>query len=230
VKLEHVVPWGRSLDEYRLMFRLSDSDLNKRILGCSDGPASFNAQTTAFGGQVVSVDPIYQFTAWQIRSRIDEVYPEVMEQMAIHADDYVWKQIPDLEQLSRVRMGAMATFLADYHPGLEAGRYVHAMLPELPFDDHAFELALCSHFLFLYSEQVDLALHIRAMKELCRVAREVRVYPLVALDGRPSPHVGAVTASLRQSGIEVCLQPVEYEFQKGAVEMLVATSGSVHRS
>ena len=31
--LDHVVPWGRSFDEYRRMFALTDDDLNTRILG-----------------------------------------------------------------------------------------------------------------------------------------------------------------------------------------------------
>jgi hypothetical protein len=35
--------WGRSLDEYKLMFRLSETDMKSKILGCGVGPASFNA-------------------------------------------------------------------------------------------------------------------------------------------------------------------------------------------
>ena len=49
MKLEQVVPWGRSLAEYRAMFALSEADLQRRILGCGDGPASFNAEMTAAG-------------------------------------------------------------------------------------------------------------------------------------------------------------------------------------
>ena len=44
VRLDHIVPWGRSLDEYRLMFNLTESELGSTILGCGDGPASFNAE------------------------------------------------------------------------------------------------------------------------------------------------------------------------------------------
>jgi hypothetical protein len=35
--LEQVVPWGRSFDEYRRIFALTDDDLRLRILGCGDG-------------------------------------------------------------------------------------------------------------------------------------------------------------------------------------------------
>lgn len=52
--LEQVVPWGRSFDEYCHMFALSSDDLALRILGCGDGPASFNAGATRRGMAVTS--------------------------------------------------------------------------------------------------------------------------------------------------------------------------------
>ena len=59
--LDKVVPWGRSFDEYCRMFLLTDQDLAGRIVGCADGPASFNAEATRLGTRVVSCDPIYAF-------------------------------------------------------------------------------------------------------------------------------------------------------------------------
>ena len=47
MKLSVVIPWGRSFDEYRRMFVLTGDDLAGTILGCGDGPASFNAEATA---------------------------------------------------------------------------------------------------------------------------------------------------------------------------------------
>lgn len=44
--LADVVPWGRTFEEYRAMFALTDADLDGRILGCGDGPAAFNAVAT----------------------------------------------------------------------------------------------------------------------------------------------------------------------------------------
>jgi hypothetical protein len=46
MELSKVVPWGGSLNEYRQVFSLSAEDLHKKILGCADGPASFNAELT----------------------------------------------------------------------------------------------------------------------------------------------------------------------------------------
>ena len=70
MELSKVVPWGRSSNEYREMFSLSEVDLKIKILGCGDGPACFNAEMSKSGGNVISVDPIYQFNAEQIHSRI----------------------------------------------------------------------------------------------------------------------------------------------------------------
>ncbi len=42
-------PWGRSLDEYQGMFALSPDDLAGKIIGCADGPASFNCESDAPG-------------------------------------------------------------------------------------------------------------------------------------------------------------------------------------
>ncbi|WP_026362534.1 hypothetical protein [Cycloclasticus pugetii] len=222
MQLSEVIPWGRSLSEYRGMFSLSESDLKKSIVGCGDGPASFNAELSRTNDQVVSVDPIYQFTAEEIRSRIDTVYPQVMEQVANNTIDYVWKDIANVEAMGKIRMGAMQIFLNDYEHGKKSGRYVNSALPMLPFKDHAFELALCSHYLFLYSGHVDRAQHLLSMKELCRIATEVRVYPLLSLgDNQVSPHLKPVMTALKESGFEVSLSAVPYEFQKGASEMLV---------
>lgn len=221
--LKTVVPWGRSLREYKDMFLLNDRDLNKTILGCGDGPACFNAEWTQKGGRVVSADPVYQFSPEQIQSRIDELYPEIMEQMTRTAENYVWSNIKSVSELGKIRMDAMAKFLLDYSSASQ-GRYITATLPELPFEDMQFDLALCSHYLFLYSAQVSKAEHLAAFTELCRVAGEIRVYPLIALDGSKSKHIESVISLLESLNRKVEFKKVNYEFQKGATQMLVATA------
>ena len=171
MELKNVVPWGRSFDEYKEIFSLTQVDLKKSILGCGDGPASFNTELSAQGGKVVSVDPTYRFSTKQLKNRISEVYDEVMPQMHLNKEKYIWDSIPSVEELGNVRMSAMDKFIVDYDKGKEEGRYVEASLPNLNFKDKQFDLALCSHFLFLYSEQVSLDEHVKALKELCRVAK-----------------------------------------------------------
>jgi len=222
MKLDNIVPWGRSLHEYTSMFSLNENDFSKKVLGCGDGPACFNAEITKNSGNIISVDPVYQFSAKQIRSRIDAVYPHIMSEMKKNHESYIWKDISSVNDLGKIRMASMETFLNDYDDGKKSGRYLNASLPNLPFENHAFDLALCSHYLFLYSEHVDEAHHIASLLELCRVAKEVRVYPLISLDGSRSRHLDAVISVLKNKNIDVSLQPVKYQFQKGANEMLVA--------
>ena len=86
VQLSQVVPWGRSLAEYVGMFGLTEGDLGKRILGCADGPASFNAEMTARGFRVVSCDPLYVFNSRELRQRFAETFETMMGQMPAKRD------------------------------------------------------------------------------------------------------------------------------------------------
>ncbi|WP_419535604.1 SAM-dependent methyltransferase [Endozoicomonas sp.] len=224
MKLENVVPWGRSFEEYREMFSLSEDDLKKFILGCGDGPASFNAEHSSQGGSVVSIDPAYKFTAQELQSRIAEVYDEIMPQMQANKDKYLWESIPSVEALGNIRMSAMEKFIADYEKGKEEERYIEASLPTVSFSDKQFDLALCSHYLFLYSEHISLNEHIQSLIELSRVAKEVRVYPLLSLDGKISTHLQAAMSALGDLGLSTSLANVGYQFQKGATQMLVVKS------
>jgi hypothetical protein len=218
--LEQVVPWGRSFDEYRRMFALSDADLSQSILGCGDGPASFNAEATRRGTSVVSIDPIYSFDAAGIQERISATCDTILDEARRNAHEFVWDAIGSVEELGRVRMAAMRAFLEDFPHGRTQGRYVEAALPTLPFSDRSFDIALCSHLLFLYSRQLDQAFHVSATMELCRVASEVRIFPLLALGGEPSPHAEGVASALRACGFTVSLEKVPYEFQKGGDHMM----------
>lgn len=224
-RLENVVPWGRSYDEYIAMFALQESDLHKRILGCGDGPASFNADMTRRGGQVVSIDPLYRFSATEIRRRIEETREQVLEQARQNRQEFNWTTIRSVEHLGGLRMEAMEQFLADYPGGLEQGRYVDGELPRLPFADGAFELALCSHLLFLYSEQLSADFHVASIRELCRVADEVRIFPLLEFGAQPSRHLEIVTNTLEEAGFRVRVETVDYEFQKGGNQMMIVNGG-----
>jgi hypothetical protein len=218
--LDRVVPWGRSFDEYRRMFALTESDLDSTILCCADGPASFNAEATRQGARVVSCDPLYRLEARQIRDRISATYCQVLDQTQRNVDEFVWDTIPSVEELGRVRMAAMEMFLKDYETGKMQGRYVDAELPVLPFPDRTFQLALCSHFLFLYTGQLDESFHLASIREMCRAATEVRVFPLLALGGAMSPYVGPAIDALRASGYAASIEAVPYEFRRGGNQML----------
>jgi len=218
--LDQVVPWGRSFDEYCRMFALTERESGLRILGCGDGPASFNSEMTRRGGRVVSCDPIYRYDANQIKARIAATYDEVLDQARQNADEFVWTSIRSVEELGRLRMAAMQDFLEDYPLGRAAGRYIDAALPNLPFEDQAFDLALCSHFLFLYSAQLGESFHQSAVREMSRVSREIRIFPLLALGATPSRLVAPIAEACRAQGFHVSIENVSYEFQRGGNQMI----------
>jgi hypothetical protein len=203
------------------MFGLTEVDLGLCILGCGDGPAAFNSVLTKQGGKIVSVDPIYVFEPEQIRERIAETYETAIAQMRRNQGDYVWGAIPSVEQLGSLRMSAMETFLADFDTGKVESRYIPGELPSLPFENGTFDIALSSHFLFLYSAHLSAEFHLQALQEMLRVAHEVRVFPILTLDGTSSPHLHFVNEHLANQGFSMKVKRVPYEFQRGGNEMLV---------
>lgn len=221
LKLEKVVLWGRSLAEYIRMFNLTADALNQRILDCAGGPASFNAEMTHQGYSVISCDPIYQFSAEKIAQRIQETYQTVIEKAKATREYFVWQDIESPEKLGQIRMWAMQQFLDDFPLGIQQGRYIIGELPRLPFDTAQFDLALCSHFLFTYSDVLSLEFHLESIQELCRIANEVRIFPLLNTFSREvSPLLPLVMQELAAQGYHLELQQVGYEFQKGGNQLL----------
>jgi hypothetical protein len=220
IKYEEAVPWGRSFNEYRRMFHLTNGDLNRSILGCADGPASFNAAMFRKGHRVISCDPLYEFTAERIKQRIDATYEEVIAQTRENQQKFVWDLIASPDELGRLRLEAMRDFLVDYDQGKRDGRYIPAQLPDLPFAPLSFDIALCSHFLFLYSDQLSLAFHQQAVDELCRVACEARIFPMLTYNAEPCPYISLVIEHLKEASHSVSIEKVPYEFQRGGNTMM----------
>jgi hypothetical protein len=219
--LPSVMPWGRSLEEYVRMFDLRDSDLASRILDCAAGPAGFNAEMHRRGCTVVSCDPIYRFSAAEIARRIDETCDIMLRNASAARANFVWTEMQSPERLGEIRMAAMRLFVEDFSPGLAEGRYRCAELPSLPFRDAEFDLAVCSHFLFTYSQLLPLDFHVASVRELCRVAKEARLFPLLPNFGSArSSHAVALVDQLTAQGYRCEIQRVRYEFQKGGNEML----------
>jgi hypothetical protein len=226
MKLEAVVPFGRSLDEYIRMFNLTAADLGRHILGIGDGPASFNAEATQQGVQVISVDPVYAFSGLEIQRRFEAVVDGIIEQVRATPNNWVWGYHKSPDDLRHHREQALAKFLADYDQGKDCDRYQVGELPKLNFPDGAFDLALCSHFLFLYSEHCDYNFHRASIRELLRVSREVRIFPLLTLAQGRSPYLTPILEDLRIQGQNASIVRVDYELQPGGNEMLVINAPS----
>ncbi|MDO8287903.1 MAG: methyltransferase domain-containing protein [Parvibaculum sp.] len=217
--LDGIVPWGRRLDEYEAFFALSDVPLAARILDVGGGPASFAGEASAQGRHVTAIDPIYAAEGGAIRAQFERTAKAMKAGMTAARYRFNWKFYGSEELVHKRRREALDLFLADYaREG--AVRYVPGSLPDLPFADGTFDLALSSHLLFLYGDELNADFHVSALRELMRVAGEVRVFPLLNLDGRPSSHLPVVMQAMRADGFVPELCDVDFEFQIGATKML----------
>ncbi len=223
IKLESVVPFGRSLDEYQQIFNLSEDDLFQYILGVGDGPASFNAEMLKRGHAVTSLDPLYELSGEEIQQRFYQMVDDVIEQVKSTPDNWVWTYHQFPNDLRRNREQALMTFLKDYDSGKQQGRYRIGELPHLlGIEDQSYDLALCSHFLFLYADHFDGDFHQAAIQEMLRVATEIRIFPLLTLAREKSIYVEPIIQSLQSRGFNVGIKKVAYELQRGGNEMLWA--------
>jgi hypothetical protein len=221
LNLQQVIPFGRSKAEYELMFNLTPEDLSKTIVGIGDGTASFNAEMAAQGQIVTSVDPLYEFSATAITQQFEAVVDRIFTQIERTPNDWVWTYHPSPQHLRQTRTQVLETFAADYNLGKQQGRYITGSLPELPFPDRIFALALSSYLLFVYTEQFSLDFHITAIREMCRIASEVRIFPLVMANRHErSPYLDPVRHRLASEGIDSEVICVDYELQRGGHEMI----------
>lgn len=108
---------------------------------------------------------------------------------------------------------------------LECDDEVQAALPNLPFKDNQFELALCAYFLFS-AKELSAPFHLAAIKEMCRVAGEARIYPLSDAKGEPSAILPQVMLELQQENYGLEIKEVDDKLQKDGSAMLRVWSQS----
>ena len=214
---------SRSFDEYVAMFDLDPVVLSGSILDCSAGVAGFTAEAAHRGARAVAVDPAYALP----RAELAQLGNADLGRGSAIADQYpdrftfAWYGGP--ERRLSLRNRALAQFLLDL--ATQPARYVAGQLPQLPFRDGSFDLAVCSHLLFTWADQLGLDWHRAALLELARVATEVRVFPTVMQGpGDPVPFWDRLMTDLAQAGLRSELRQVPYEFQVGADRMLVVRS------
>lgn len=219
-ELSSVVPWGRTLEEYKTMFNLNEEELKKSIASFGDGPASFNSEMTELKNNVTSFDPIYQFGKEQILNRIEETKDIVMKQTRENKDNFVWTTIKDLDELEKMRMGAMYNFTEDFDKGREENRYIPHELPnKTTFSDKHFDIGLSSHFLLLYPN-LGLDFHIKSIDEMLRICKEVRIFPILDLDAKESSMLKPIVDNYCKS-YDVKIEKTNYMFQKDGDKMLI---------
>jgi SAM-dependent methyltransferase len=214
-----VLVTSRSAAEYRAMFDLAPEDLaTGSVLDCCAGGSSFAAETD---GRILAIDPAYALGRDALAVRVRAALHEGDRIIDQHADRFEWGWYGSPSRRAELRSTAAERFLADLQVRPE--RYVAGALPDLPLLSDSFDLVLCSHLLFTWSDQLDEDWHRRALAELVRVARhEVRIFPVVVQGtGDPVGFLDGLRAGLHTMGHHSHLRDVPYRFQRGADQMLL---------
>ena len=192
------------------------------VLDCSAGAASFVAEASTHGAHAIAVDPAYSLDRDELTATVRESITSGAAIAEQFADRFVWDWYGSREARDAMRKTALSRFLVDYVTLPQ--HYRSGALPTLPCDDAEFDLALCSHLLFTWADELGCDWHHAAIVELSRVAREVRIFPtLVQGAGAPVPFWDELMSRLADVGLSAHKRRVDYEFQVGGNEMLVVT-------
>ena len=121
--MKNVVPWGRTLDEYRKMFSLSDAELEGHIACFGDGVASFNAECDMQGGHVTSFDPVYRFSCDRLELVLEEAKRRLIEKTCHEGHGNGRSGVErDINELQKRHMTAVEIFMDDFEEGKKQGR------------------------------------------------------------------------------------------------------------
>ena len=217
---------ARSFAEYRAMFGLVDGDLRGSVLDCPGGGASFAATACARGVDARAVDPVYALPAAELAGRLDRELERGAAWARANADRYEWGFYGTPTDHARLRAESARLFVADHaaHPE----RYLPGSLPALPIRDGTVDLVLSSHLLFTYADRLDEKFHRDALLEMARVSRrEVRVFPLVDQAGAALPGLlDRVLRDMAAAGVAADVVDVDFEFQRGATQLLRLRTGA----
>ncbi len=218
--MRKLVLWGHGVDEYREMFDLSQDEINSRILEYGCGPSAVNYQQTQKNHQVVSCDPLFVLDKDTLSSKAIMIFADMAEQVKKEQERFDFTRSGSYENLVAERKQGMQQFFADYSAGKAEGRYLGVADYHLPFADFSFDFALSSHYLFADLDDQTVAFHLEVIRELARVAKEVRIFPLIDREGNTSEFLGPVLLGLQEHNYGVEVREVAFHLHPTGNAML----------
>ena len=203
--MRRAVLWGHHANEYKEMFDLNDDHFSLPLLEYGCGPSALNSTVHDKNSLVVSIDPLFSLGKSDLLQKTTLMFDE--RALALRSDPLLLDVTAygGLDAFIAYRKQGMALFFKDYEQGLTAKRYRADAIDSLPFDDFTFNMALSSHYFFgdgnIHSVDDTLSM----IKSLARVAKEVRIFPLLNRPSVTSEQLGPVLLGLQQNnyGVEV---------------------------
>lgn len=217
--MRKLVLWGHHLDEYKEMFGLSNEDLSGKLLEYGCGTSAVNAELRD-KNRLISCDPLFTLDKGTLATKVSLIFEDMVEQVKKHQDKFDFSSYGSLDALITLRRQGIEEFFADYELGKSEKRYVPATDYTLPFAHFEFDFALSSHYLFADLDDQDVEFHLNVIRELARVAKEVRIFPLIDRHDQLSPFLGPVLLGLQQDGYGVEVREVSYHLQPKGNAML----------
>lgn len=219
--MERLVLWGHHLDEYRDMFDLPEAALSMRFLEYQSGASAFQFELRGIASHVVSYDDWFHLSKEALHDKVETSFSGRLEQIIHHAEAFDLSRYADnLDQLTAYRRQGINEFFQDYDLGHAEGRYLFAEQTSLPFPNFFFDYALSAHHFFSAMAPQTLPYHVETIAELARVAKEVRIFPLVDAQGVPSELLGPVILALQQKNFGIEVRNVGYHLQPKGNAML----------
>lgn len=203
--MRKLVLWGQAVNEYREMFDLSEEEMNSSILEFGCGPSAVNFQQSQKKHQFVSCDPLFVLDKDTLVSKTSIIFADMAAKIKSAEQHFDFSRSGGYEKLLAQRQKGMQQFFSDYEQGKAQNRYIGITDYHLPFADFSFKFALSAHYLFADLEDQTTEFHLMVLRELARVAEEVRIFPLIDREGHPSDFLGPVLLGLQQEnyGVEV---------------------------
>ena len=218
--MRKLVLWGHHIDEYQEMFALSDNDLKSRLLEFGCGPSAVNAELNERHHPIVSCDPLFNLDEATLDTKVSLVFADRAAQILKEKTQFDFSEYGSAQLLIEERQEGINKFFSDYNQGKRERRYIGISEYLLPFPDFSFDFALSAHYLFADLEEQDVVFHLQVLKELARVAKEVRVFPLIDRHEKPSPFLGPVLLGLQQENYGVEVREVTPHLQPSGNAML----------
>ncbi|HAT9717505.1 TPA: hypothetical protein JBD64_06810 [Legionella pneumophila subsp. pneumophila] len=219
--MRKLVLWGHGIEDYREMFDLPQGVENLRLLEYGCGPSAVNYQQTQVKKKgVVSCDPLFVLDKDTLLAKAKMIFANMAEEVRQHQDQFDFSRNGSLDKLLQERQEGMKQFFADYEQGKADGRYLGLTDYHLPFADFTFDFALSSHYFFADLDDQTVDFHLIAIRELARVAKEVRIFPLIDREGNTSQFLGPVLLGLQQENYGVEVREAAFHLYKSGNAML----------
>lgn len=214
------VLWGHDVADYRDMFDLSSNDLSSSILEYGCGPSGVNVELNQKSAHVISCDTLFCLDKPDLFKQTNLIFDERRLEIEKNAANFDFSRFGSLPELVDKRRRVLADFFQDYSTGKQQSRYLGVNGFPLPFKNSSFDLALSAHYLFADNDKQSSESQLIIIRELARVAKEVRIFPLIDYLGNPSPLLGPVLLGLQQEGYGVEVRDVNYSLQPAGHAML----------